>query len=249
MMWLNEHDPTGVRLQKVLAGAGVASRRVCEEMIAAGRVRVNGDVVVQMGLRVNPENVVVHIDGVRVILDESLRYYALHKPNGVVTAMSDDRGRPTIADFVADLDKRVYHVGRLDFETEGLLLLTNDGDLAHRLTHPSYGVRKTYLAEVTGMVWPKVVKEVLHGVELDDGPVRVHSFKVIDNFDDRTMVELVIHEGRNRIVRRLMDHVGHPVQRLIRTQVGPVKLAGLAPGKRRELTATEAGLLYQAVDL
>ncbi|MGH3545462.1 MAG: pseudouridine synthase [Mycobacteriales bacterium] len=249
MTSLIEHDPTGVRLQKVLAGAGVASRRICEEMIAAGRVRVNGDVVSQLGVRVNPVNVVVHVDGVRVILDETLSYYALHKPPGVVTAMSDDRGRRTIAEFVSDLPERVYHVGRLDVDTEGLLLLTNDGDLAHRLTHPSFEVFKTYLAQVGGDVSPRTVKTALHGVELDDGPVDVHDFRVLDRLEDRCLVELVIHEGRKRIVRRFMDALGHPVLRLVRTRVGPVQLEGLAMGERRKLTSTEAGLLYQAVDL
>ncbi len=249
MTSLIEHDPTGVRLQKVLAGAGVASRRVCDEMISAGRVRVNGDVVSQLGMRVDPVNVVVHVDGVRVILDETSSYYALHKPPGVITAMSDDRGRRTIAEFVADLPERVYHVGRLDVDTEGLLLLTNDGDLAHRLTHPSFEVFKTYLAEVTGDVSPNTIKTGLHDVDLEDGPVQVHEFRVLDSLGDRCLVELVIHEGRKHIVRRFMDALGHPVLRLVRTRVGPVQLDGLAIGERRRLTNTEAGLLYQAVDL
>ncbi len=249
MTSLIEHDPGGVRLQKILAGAGVASRRVCEEMIVAGRVRVNGDIASQLGMRVDPANVVVHVDGVRVILDESLTYYALHKPPGVVTAMSDDRGRRTIAEFVTDIPERVYHVGRLDADTEGLLLLTNDGDLAHRLTHPSFEVFKTYLAEVNGEVSPRTVKTALHGLELDDGAVHVHDFRVLDTLTDRCLVELVIHEGRKHIVRRFMDTLGHPVLRLVRTRVGPVPLEGLAMGARRKLTSTEAGLLYQAVDL
>ncbi|MGI8647295.1 MAG: hypothetical protein DLM55_04515 [Acidimicrobiales bacterium] len=249
MTSLIEHDPTGVRLQKVLAGAGVASRRACEELIAAGRVRVNGDVISQLGMRINPSNIIVHVDGVRVILDEKLSYYALHKPAGVVTAMSDDRGRSTIAEYVTELDKRVYHVGRLDVDTEGLLLLTNDGDLAHRLIHPSYGVNKTYLAEVQGEISPRVIKRVLEGIELEDGPLQVHEFRLLSSFGSRCIVELVIHEGRKRIVRRLMDQLGHPVQRLVRTRFGPVRLDGLALGERRPLTANEAGLLYQAVDL
>jgi 23S rRNA pseudouridine2605 synthase len=249
MTSLIEHDPLGVRLQKILAGAGVASRRTCEEMIVSGRVRVNGEVVSQLGMRVNPVNVVVHVDGVRVILDAKMQYYALHKPAGVVTAMSDDFGRPTIADYVSDLTERVYHVGRLDADTEGLLLLTNDGDLAHRLTHPSFGVHKTYLAEVKGKITNSTVTAILAGVELEDGPIKADECRIVDSVGGRSMVELVIHEGRNRIVRRLLDRVGHPVQRLVRTRMGPVPLEGLPVGERRPLTPTEAGLLYQAVDL
>ena len=243
------HEPGGVRLQKVLAGAGLGSRRACEELISAGRVSVDGVVVRELGVRVDPHTVVLHVDGRRVQLDTSMVTLAFNKPAGVVSTMSDDRGRPSLAQYVADRPERLFHVGRLDAETEGLLLLTNDGELANRLAHPSHGVRKTYLATVSGRVRPAVGAALRAGIQLEDGPVAVDSFRVVDASGDRTLVEVVLHEGRNRIVRRLMEAVGHPVVRLVRTQVGPVRLGHLKPGHLRELTAKELGVLMAEVGM
>jgi 23S rRNA pseudouridine2605 synthase len=241
--------PDGVRLQKVLAKAGVASRRAAEELIAAGRVSVDGQVVREMGRRINPETAVVHVDGSRIVLREDLVYLALNKPRGMLSTMSDDRGRPCVGDMVAERGDRLFHVGRLDAETEGLLLLTNDGELGHRLMHPSYQMEKTYLAEVMGMVPRDLGRRLRDGVELDDGPVAVHAFRLIDSHAGRSLVELVIHEGRKHVVRRLLDEVGHPVQRLVRTAVGDVALGHQRPGKIRALNHAEVGSLYRAVGL
>lgn len=243
------HEPDGVRLQKVLAGAGLGSRRACEDLIAAGRVSVNGVVVRELGVRVDPRTAVLHVDGRRIQLDTSMVTLAFNKPAGVVSTMSDERGRPSLAQYVKDRPERLFHVGRLDAETEGLLLLTNDGELANRLAHPSHGVRKTYLATVAGRVRPAVGVQLRAGVQLEDGPVVVDSFRVVDTSGAQTLVELVVHEGRNRIVRRLMDAVGHPVQRLVRTQVGPVRLGNLKPGHLRELSAKELGALMAEVGM
>jgi 23S rRNA pseudouridine2605 synthase len=237
-----------VRLQKVLAAAGLGSRRHCEELIAAGRVSVNGVPVEHMGLRVDPMSAVVHVDGARVNVREDLVYLALNKPRGVLSAMSDDRGRPSVGDLVADRSERLFHVGRLDSDSEGLLLLTNDGDLAHRLMHPSFGVPKTYLATVPAPIGRDVAKTLRDGVELDDGPVTVDSFRVVQTSGERAIVEVVLHEGRKHIVRRLLDAVGHPVQRLVRTSIGPVRLGGQRAGTLRDLTRAELGELHRLVD-
>lgn len=246
---MSAHDPAGVRLQKVLAQAGYGSRRACEQIIAAGRVTVDGVVVRELGVRVDPRRAVVHVDGRRLQLDPSLVTLALNKPAGVVSTMHDPQGRPSLAQYVADRPERLFHVGRLDAETEGLLLLTNDGELANRLAHPSYEVPKTYLATVRGRVRPSLGTVLREGVELDDGPVRVDSFRVVDTAPGRTMVEVVLHEGRNRIVRRMFDAVGHPVLRLVRTQLGPVRLGRLRPGTTRVLDRDELGSLMSAVGL
>ncbi|GAA1647837.1 pseudouridine synthase [Georgenia ruanii] len=243
------HDPSGVRLQKVLAGAGLGSRRACEEIIAAGRVTVDGQVVRELGVRVDPTRAVIHVDGLRVQLDDSIVTLALNKPRGVVSTMDDDRGRPSLAQFVADRPERLFHVGRLDADTEGLILLTNDGELAHRLAHPSYEVLKTYLATVEGRVPRSLGQKLKQGVELDDGPVRVDSFTVKETTADASLVEVVLHEGRNRIVRRLMDAVGHPVTRLVRTRIGPVRLGTLKPGRTRVIAGAELGQLMREVGL
>jgi 23S rRNA pseudouridine2605 synthase len=251
---MNVHEQTAVdgggeqRLQKVLAAAGVGSRRVCEELIAEGRVTVDGRAAI-LGTRVDPRSAVVHVDGTRVVIDDRQVYLAVNKPRGVLSAMSDDRGRRTVADLVEDLPHRVFHVGRLDADSEGLLLLTNDGELAHRLTHPSYSVPKTYLCEVPGPVSRTVERALLAGVELDDGPVQADRFRVVDSLPPRALVEVVIHEGRNRIVRRMLDAVGHPVRRLVRTEVGPIRLGDLRPGRHRRLGRAEVGALYRAVGL
>jgi len=240
---------TGVRLQKVLAAAGVGSRRACEQLIDEGRVSVDGEVVRSQGLRVDPDTAVVRVDGMRVNVASGLVHLALNKPRGVLSAMSDDRGRPTVGDYVADRATRLFHVGRLDIDSEGLLLVTNDGPLAHRLAHPSYEISKTYLAEVTGPLARDVGKRLRAGVELEDGPVTVSSFRVVDNSGSRVLVEVVLHEGRNHVVRRLLAAVGHPVSRLVRTAVGPVQLGTLKPGKLRRLTGAELSELYAAVGL
>ncbi|HEY3001380.1 MAG TPA: pseudouridine synthase [Kribbellaceae bacterium] len=241
--------PEGERLQKVLAAAGVGSRRACEELIAAGRVTIDGEVVRTMGRRVDPRTAVIHVDGSRVILDDNLVYLALNKPRGVLSTMSDERGRLSVGDYVADRETRVFHVGRLDADSEGLMLLTNDGALAHRLTHPSFGIQKTYLAEVPGPVRPSLRRQLLAGVELDDGPVTVDEFRIVDNLPGRVLVEVVLHEGRKHVVRRLLAEVGHPVQRLVRTGMGPIHLATLKPGKLRRLSRQEIGALYKDVGL
>jgi 23S rRNA pseudouridine2605 synthase len=189
------------------------------------------------------------VDGQRVIVDETMVYLALNKPRGVLTAMSDESGRATVGDYVADRDVRVFHVGRLDADSEGLLLLTNDGTLAHRLTHPSFGVQKTYLAEVPGPINAETRRRLLAGVTLEDGPVAVDRFKIVDHLPGRVLVEVVLHEGRKHVVRRLFAEVGHPVGRLVRTAMGPVRLASLKPGAVRHLTLAEVGQLYSAVGL
>jgi len=231
----------GVRLQKVLAGAGVASRRACEVMISEGRVEVNGTVVTEQGVRVDPDRDVVRVDGSRIPPPRRHAYLVLNKPRGVVSTLSDPEDRRTLADFVADRRERLFHVGRLDTDTEGLLILTNDGDLAHRLAHPSFEVPKTYLAEVAGVVSPATIKQLRAGLFLDDGPVRPTSVKVVSAGADRTLIKITLHEGRQHIVRRTMEAVGHPVRRLSRIGIGPVRLGRLKVGELRDLTREELG--------
>lgn len=243
------HDPDGVRLQKVLAQAGVASRRASEELIAAGRVTVDGVVVRELGVRVDPATVAIHVDGERVQLDPSLVTLAFHKPEGVLSTMYDPEGRETIADYVEDQKVRLFHVGRLDADSEGLLLLTNDGELAQRLTHPSYEVPKTYLVDVVGQVPSGLGARLRRGIELDDGPVKVDGYRLVDMIPGQSLVEVVLHEGRNRVVRRLFDALGYPVIRLVRTQVGPIRLGELKPGRTRVLSKAEVGSLMSAVGL
>ncbi|ALG08161.1 pseudouridine synthase [Kibdelosporangium phytohabitans] len=246
-------SPEGVRLQKVLSKAGVASRRAAEDLIAEGRVSVDGEVVREFGRRVDPRNAVIHVDGVRVVLSEDLVYLAFNKPLGVHTTMTDDRGRPCVGDYVHKYERNanagLFHVGRLDADTEGLLLLTNDGDLGHRLTHPSYEVPKTYVAEVPGPIGRDLGKQLKEGVELDDGWVRADAFRLVDSMPGKAMVEIVLHEGRNRIVRRMLDRVGHPVDRLVRTAFGDIRLGNQRPGTMRALNRNEIGALYSAVGL
>lgn len=243
------HDPDGVRLQKLLAGAGVGSRRRCEQLISEGRVQVDGVTVTELGVRITPVGHVVHVDGERVQLDESRVYLAFNKPLGVVTSMNDDLGRADIGDFLTGRNERLFHVGRLDADTEGLLLLTNDGDLAHRLQHPAYGVLKTYLAQVPGPVARDVGKRLRAGVELEDGPVAVDSFRIVDSQPGKALVEVILHEGRKHIVRRLLEHVGHPVISLVRIQVGPIRLGDTKPGKWRALSSSEVAALYAAAGM
>jgi 23S rRNA pseudouridine2605 synthase len=241
--------PEGVRLQRVLAAAGLGSRRACEQLIDEGRVEVDGEVVRQQGVRVDPVSAVIKVDGLRIASAPDHVYILLNKPKGVVSTMSDPEGRPSLQDYVGDRNARLFHVGRLDTDTEGLILLTNDGDLAHRLSHPSYGVAKTYLAEVQGPVARDVGKRLREGVELEDGPVQVDGFRLVSQAGNRVMVEVVLHEGRKHVVRRLLAEVGHPVSRLVRTDVGPISLGHLKPGKQRKLSQQEVGALYKSVGL
>ncbi|WP_037365403.1 pseudouridine synthase [Amycolatopsis orientalis] len=248
----SEQHPDGIRLQKVLSQAGVASRRAAEDLIAAGRVEVDGEVVTELGRRVHPESAVIHVDGTRVNLRDDLVYLAFNKPKGVHSTMSDDRGRPCVGDYLRgrwEETPGVVHVGRLDENTEGLLLLTNDGDLGHRLMHPSYRVLKTYFAEVEGLVPRGLGKQLRAGWELPDGIVKVDQFRVKDMHSGRSMVELVIHEGRKHIVRRLMAATGHPVRKLVRTAVGDVQLGNQRQGTIRRLNRGEVGSLYRTVGL
>ncbi|MFN8098436.1 MAG: pseudouridine synthase [Dermatophilaceae bacterium] len=242
------HDPDGIRLQKLLAAAGVGSRRACEELIARGRVEVDGQIVTELGVRVQPTAVVL-VDGERVKTDPGKVYLAFNKPLGVVTTMSDELGRVNVGDYVANRSERLFHVGRLDADTEGLLLLTNDGELAHRLQHPAYGVLKTYIAQVPGPVPRELGRQLRAGIELEDGVVAVESFRLVDSLPGKAIVEIVLHEGRKHIVRRLLDAVGHPVLALARTQVGPVRLGDTKPGKYRALSAKEIAGLYAAAGL
>jgi 23S rRNA pseudouridine2605 synthase len=241
--------PGGVRLQKVLAAAGVGSRRHCEELIGAGRVEVDGEVVRRFGARVDPKHQVIRVDGRRIPASEDLVYVALNKPAGVLTSMSDSRGRKTMTDLLGDTAERLFHVGRLDYDTEGLMLLTNDGELAHRLAHPRFGVPKTYLAEVNGPVRRDLGRQLLTGIELDDGVASADKFRVVEQAGGRALVEITLHEGRKHIVKRMLAAAGHPVTRLVRTQVGPVTLGSLRPGTTRKLSAKEVGDLYAAVGL
>ncbi|MGB0436563.1 MAG: pseudouridine synthase [Mycobacterium sp.] len=245
-------DDDGVRLQKVLSQAGIASRRVAEKMIRDGRVEVDGAVVTEMGTRVDPGVSVIRVDGVRITLDDTLVHLAINKPLGMHSTMSDDRGRPCVGDLVEHRvrgNKKLFHVGRLDADTEGLLLLTNEGELAHRLMHPSFEVRKTYLATVVGTPPRGVGRKLREGIELDDGPVRVDDFAVVDAVPGKSLVRVTLHEGRKRIVRRLLAEVGYPVQELVRTDIGPVALGDQRPGSIRVLTQKEIGGLYKAVGL
>ena len=241
--------PGGVRLQKILAAAGAGSRRHCEEMIGEGRVEVDGEIVRRFGARVDPQRQVIRVDGRRIPASEDLVYVGLNKPAGVLTTMSDNRGRPTIADYLGDRAERLFHVGRLDYDTEGLILLTNDGELAHRLAHPRYGVLKTYLADVAGPLPRDLGRQLITGIRLSDGVATADRFRVVERAGSRALVEITLHEGRKHIVRRMLAEAGHPVSRLVRTQVGPVTLGSLRPGSTRRLSTREIGDLYAAVGL
>jgi 23S rRNA pseudouridine2605 synthase len=245
-------DAEGIRLQKVLSQAGIASRRVAERMITDGRVEVDGRVVTELGTRVDPDTAQIRVDGARVLLDDSMVYLAVNKPAGMHSTMSDDLGRPCIGDLIEHRvrgNRNLFHVGRLDADTEGLLLLTNDGELAHRLMHPSFEVSKTYLATVAGSVPRGLGKTLRAGVELDDGPASVDDFAVVDAVPGKTLLRVTLHEGRKRIVRRLLAAVGFPVQELVRTDIGPLTLGNQRPGSIRALTRKEIGDLYRAVGM
>jgi 23S rRNA pseudouridine2605 synthase len=234
-------DERGERLQKVLARTGIGSRRVCEDLIADGRVTVNGEVAV-LGRRVDPDHDAVEVDGIRISVAEGLVHYLLNKPRGVVTTASDPQGRPTVVDLVP-AEPRVFPVGRLDVDTEGLLLVTNNGDLAHRLTHPSFGVEKEYVAEVRGEPTRAALRRLREGVDLEDGPTAPAKVAQISP----SVLRITIHEGRNRQVRRMCEAVGHPVTRLVRIRIGPLADRGLEPGEWRHLTTEELRALEKAV--
>lgn len=236
-----------IRLQKLLAQSGVASRRKCEELMLDGLVSVDGEVVTRLGTKVDPHTAVIHVDGRRLPPVSAHVYLVLNKPRGVVSTMSDPEGRRTLGDLVADRPERLFHVGRLDTDTSGLIVLTNDGDFAQKMAHPSFETEKTYVAEVDGAVTKETLAALRAGVVVEDRAVDVRRIKLVSagqgNARGRSLVELVIHEGRNRIVRRLLEQVGHPVRRLTRTAIGPVKLATLQVGTMRELTSDELGQL------
>ncbi|MGZ4802513.1 MAG: pseudouridine synthase [Acidimicrobiia bacterium] len=234
----------GERLQKVLARAGLGSRRVCDDLIAAGRVTVDGEVAV-LGRRVDPEHDHIELDGVPVVTQTGLVYYLLNKPVRTVTTAHDPEGRPTVVELVPD-EPRVFPVGRLDWDTEGLLVLTNDGELTQRLTHPSHGVEKEYLVEVEGVPSRGALRQPREGVELEDGMSAPAEVRLVQSRGDSAAIELVIHEGRNRQVRRMLEAVGHPVVRLVRTRIGVLADRDLGPGEWRELRADEVRGLYAA---
>jgi pseudouridine synthase len=238
-----ELSTEGVRLQKLMAAAGVASRRVSEDLIAAGRVEVNGEVVTELGRRVL-ETDRVAVDGKAIQLDTTRRYLMLNKPVGIVSSLQDDRGRPDLQRFVAQYEERLFNVGRLDAQTSGLLILTNDGELAHVLAHPSFGVMKTYIAKVEGRVSPQTIARLTRGVDLEDGPIAADKARIVGQAGaSETMVEVTLHSGRNRIVRRMLEEVGHPVIDLVRRQFGPLHLGTLPAGDIRDLTKVELGAL------
>lgn len=243
--------PEGVRLQKVLAQAGIASRRAAEDLIRQGRVSVNGTPAV-IGQRADPSVDRIEIDGRLVFVDEDKRYLIFNKPPGVVTTAADPQGRPTVMDLVGE-ETRLFPVGRLDMGTEGLLVLTNDGELAHRMTHPSFEIAKTYVAEVKGSVGRSALRRLTQGVEIDDGrPAKAVHARVLDSLkgsDPRSVVELTIHEGRKHVVRRMLEGLGFPVARLTRTAIGPLRLGRLASGSYRNLTREEVEALYREAGL
>ena len=251
--WLvDDEKPKGERLQKVLAKAGVASRRHAEILIDAGRVEVNGNVILKQGVKVNPAVDVIRVDGVRVNVNEDQEYFILNKPRGMQSTMSDDLGRPCVGDVVSEKvasGQRLFHVGRLDADTEGLLILTNDGELANRLMHPKYEVKKTYLATVLGEADNKLVRQLKEGIELEDGLAKADFVQVVDKNQGFSLVRVELHEGRKHIVRRLLKEAGYPVQRLVRTKLHTVQLGDMKPGGLRALNSNELTSLYKAVGM
>jgi 23S rRNA pseudouridine2605 synthase len=241
-------EPEGERLQKVLARAGLGSRRACEELIESARVEVNGRVVTTQGRRVDPERDEIKVDGLTIAAQKYL-FFALNKPAGVVSSMEDPEGRQCLGDYVNNRETRLFHVGRLDTETEGLILLTNHGELAHRLTHPRYGITKTYLAAIQGPVPRDLGKRLKEGVQLEDGFARADHFRILESTGRNYLVEVSLHEGRKHIVRRMLAEVGHPVDRLVRTHFGPIALGDQKSGWLRRMTHTEVGRLMKEVGL
>ncbi|RXS84093.1 rRNA pseudouridine synthase [Streptomyces sp. TM32] len=241
-------DQEGERLQKVLARAGMGSRRACEELIDQARVEVNGRIVMEQGVRVDPEKDEIKVDGLTVAT-QSYLFFALNKPAGVVSTMEDPDGRQCLGDYVTNRETRLFHVGRLDTETEGIILLTNHGELAHRLTHPRYGVKKTYLAAIQGPLPRDLGKQLKDGIQLEDGYARADHFRVVENTGKNYLVEVSLHEGRKHIVRRMLAEAGFPVDKLVRTAFGPIALGDQKSGWLRRMTNTEVGMLMREVEL
>ncbi len=246
----SDSSSEGIRLQKVLAQAGYGSRRKCEEMITSGQVEVDGELVTELGTRVDPAKQDIRVDGSRVHIHDKYVTLALNKPRRVLSTMSDPKGRYTLADIIGDKYQRIFHMGRLDYDSEGLILMTNDGELAQHVMHPKYEVEKTYIATVEGHIGGNVCRRLVRqGVQLDDGWIKFDHCAILDQSRDRSVVKVVIHSGKNRIVRRVFDAVGFPVKRLMRVQIGPIKLGEVKPGSYRVLSETEVKSLEQEVGL
>ncbi|MEU1556385.1 pseudouridine synthase [Streptomyces scabiei] len=241
-------EQEGERLQKILARAGYGSRRACEELIEQARVEVNGEIVLEQGKRVDPEKDEVKVDGLTVAT-QSYQFFSLNKPAGVVSTMEDNEGRQCLGDYVTNRETRLFHVGRLDTETEGVILLTNHGELAHRLTHPKYGVKKVYLAHIVGPIPRDLGKQLKDGIQLEDGYARADHFRVVQQTGKNYLVEVTLHEGRKHIVRRMLAEAGFPVDKLVRVAFGPITLGDQKSGWLRRLSNTEVGMLMQEVDL
>jgi 23S rRNA pseudouridine2605 synthase len=241
-------EQEGERLQKILARAGMGSRRACEELIEQSRVEVNGEIVLEQGMRVDPDRDEIKVDGLTVATQSQL-FFALNKPAGVVSTMGDPDGRQNLGDYVTNRETRLFHVGRLDTETEGIILLTNHGELAHRLTHPKYGVKKIYLAAIQGPLPRDLGKRLKNGIQLDDGYAKADHFRIVENTGKNYLVEVTLHEGRKHIVRRMLAEAGFPVERLVRTSFGPIPLGDQKSGWLRRLTNTEVGMLMREVGL
>jgi len=241
-------EPRGERLQKVLAAAGIGSRRQCEELIRMGRVEVDKKTITELGFRVDPRRQKICVDGVPIKLEPHV-YYAVYKPDGVVCTNRDPAGRTRVIDLVPETNLRLFPVGRLDLHSEGLIIVTNDGTLAERLTHPRYGVPKTYIVQVAGEPTREIFTKLLRGVHLAEGVARVAKIRVRRKQRKSTILEMVLNEGRNREIRRIMARVGHKVYRLKRIAVGPIRLGKMKPGEARRLTAAEVKALYQVAGL
>ena len=243
-------DHEGIRLQKVLAQAGVASRRAAEQMVAEGRIEVNGELVLEQGRRVDPRRDVIRVDGARIPPPREHAYLVFNKPRGVVSTMSDPQGRPTLSDYLGAHSRQgLFHVGRLDTDTDGMILLTNDGDFAQRMMHPSYEVPKTYIARVEGQVTRGLGRVLTDGITLEDGPIKVDKFVLREAAQRNSIVEITLHSGRNRIVRRIMDEVGHPVMELVRTKFGTIEVGRLKPGRTRVIAGNELSALMHSVGM
>ncbi|EPH44608.1 putative RNA pseudouridine synthase [Streptomyces aurantiacus JA 4570] len=241
-------EQEGERLQKILARAGYGSRRACEELVDEARVEVNGEIVMEQGLRVDPEKDEIKVDGLTVAT-QSYQFFALNKPAGVVSTMEDNEGRQCLGDYTNNRETRLFHVGRLDTETEGVILLTNHGELAHRLTHPKYGVKKVYLAHIVGPIPRDLGKQLKDGIQLEDGYARADHFRVVEQTGKNYLVEVTLHEGRKHIVRRMLAEAGFPVDKLVRVAFGPITLGDQKSGWLRRLSNTEVGMLMKEVDL
>jgi 23S rRNA pseudouridine2605 synthase len=243
-------DNDGIRLQKLLAQAGFGSRRKCEEIIQEGRVEVDGELVTELGTRVDPTHQQIRVDGSRVRIDGRHVTLALNKPKKVLSTMDDPKGRFTLSDIVGDKYDRIFHMGRLDYDSEGLILMTNDGELSQHVMHPKYEVEKTYIATLEGKIGGNVCRRLVsQGVQLDDGLIKLDHCAIIDGSRESTIVKVVLHSGKNRIVRRIFGAIGFPVKRLVRTQIGPIKLGDLKPGTYRVLSQPEVRSLSKEVGL